>query len=173
MRLEQRPPFSDSFCRVQRIDKRAKMPTKAHYNDAAWDFYCIADDTFVPNPPDNGEIKYLLPYQRHLFRTGIKLLLPQGPFYIANIPHHFQMLLWDRSSLSSKKGVHRLAGVVDNGYTGEIRVCLHNTSRQTVGIECGEKIIQGVITLVPSINMIEVEELAETNRGEKGFGSSD
>jgi len=115
-----------------------------------------------------------------LVSTGISLQLPVG----------YALLLKDRSSMS--KTTHVLAGVIDNSYTGEIKVrmlchreqeepgpvwqdvLIHEDPRQGVIIKKGQKIAQALI--VPDLTAIfklqEVEELSDTNRGSDGFGST-
>jgi dUTP pyrophosphatase len=87
------------------------------------------------------------------------------------IPEGFVGLIWDKSGLSLR-GVHRLAGVVDAGYRGEVRVVLANLSREPFAIQRGMKIAQMLIQPVATVEVVEAEELGGTSRGEGGFGSS-
>ena len=70
------------------------------------------------------------------------------------------------------KGIDVLAGVVDSGYRGEIKVCLYNTSKDNVVIESGDRIAQILIQPVSQMEMMAVDSLSDTERGEGGFGSS-
>jgi dUTP pyrophosphatase len=70
------------------------------------------------------------------------------------------------------KGVHRHAGVIDSGYRGHIKVCLHNTSRDTYHVEYGDRIAQILLQQAPEFNLEEVDSLDDTERGEGGFGST-
>jgi dUTP pyrophosphatase len=82
-------------------------------------------------------------------------------------------LIWPRSGLSTRLGIDVLAGVIDSGYTGEIKVCLLNTSEDPVLLEAGSKIAQIIFQEHLTFDFQEVESLSSTDRGEKGFGSSD
>ena len=81
-------------------------------------------------------------------------------------------LFWPRCGLSVKQGIDVLAGVVDSGYRGEIKVCLYNTSKDNVVIESGDRIAQILIQPVSQMEMMAVDSLSDTERGEGGFGSS-
>ena len=61
---------------------------------------------------------------------------------------------------------------MDSGYRGEIKVCLYNTSTLPVEIEAGDRIAQILIQPVSQMEMIAVDTLSDTERGEGGFGSS-
>ncbi len=73
---------------------------------------------------------------------------------------------------SRLQGVHRLAGVVDAGYRGEVRVVLANLGREPFAVEAGMKVAQILIQPVLSMDVEEAEELEDTVRGEGGFGST-
>jgi dUTP pyrophosphatase len=70
------------------------------------------------------------------------------------------------------KGLFTHAGVIDAGYTGEIKVLFHNNSSTSIKIEQGDKIAQLVPTKVVNFEVEEVDELFETKRGKNGFGST-
>jgi len=65
-----------------------------------------------------------------------------------------------------------LAGVIDSGYRGEVRVCLLNTGNMPVTIDNGDRIAQILFQEVPKFKLTEVKELNETDRNSGGFGSS-
>ena len=92
---------------VSRITESATIPTRAHITDAGYDLYADFEHKFILIKP--GETK--------LVGTGIKIAIPRG--YVG--------LIWDRSSMGVK-GIHRYAGVIDSGYRGEVKVCLHNSN---------------------------------------------
>jgi dUTP pyrophosphatase len=71
-----------------------------------------------------------------------------------------------------KKGVKVMGGVVDFGYSNEVLVMLNNLSDDDVIIQAGDKIAQFVILPVPLAQIVEVDKLEDSERGEKGFGSS-
>ncbi len=134
--------------KVKRIDPAAKLPCYHHPGDAGLDLFSAVDEMLAA-----GEVKAI--------PTGIKMAIPEG----------FVGLIWDKSGLSLA-GVHRLAGVVDAGYRGEVRVVLANLGRTPFFVEKGMKIAQMLIQPVVSVEIEAVEELDETPRGEGGFGST-
>jgi dUTP pyrophosphatase len=85
----------------------------------------------------------------------------------------YAFLIWPRSGLSAKKGVDVLAGVIDEGYRGEIQVVLLNTGYDDVVIKKGDRIAQGLLQQVFQAKILEVEEFDDhTRRGENNFGST-
>tara|TARA_R110002020_G_scaffold55309_1_gene153547 strand:+ start:27615 stop:28061 length:447 start_codon:yes stop_codon:yes gene_type:complete len=143
--------------KVKKITECAKVPEKNTLEDSGYDFFIIKDGDF------NGEVFVLKPGERKVFSTGITMELPSG----------YGMILKDRSGLAVKSGLHVLAGVIDNGYRGEVKICIVNLGQKTHTFSKGQKVAQGVLNQVPEC---EVEEVAEVNddteRGNKGFGSS-
>ena len=136
--------------KVQRLNKYARIPTKANKSDAGWDLY--ASDDAVLEPGD-----------KQLVSTNIAMSIPEG--YVG--------LIWDRSGMAAKKGVHRLAGVIDSGYRGEIKVCLWNSSKEDFYIvNNGDRVAQILFQPVPHFSLIEVGSLDSSDRGSGGFGSS-
>lgn len=133
---------------VKKLSESAKIPTKGHPSDAGWDLYA------------NEDIE-LWPEETKLISTGIAISLPKD----------FVGLIWDRSSMGVK-GVHRYAGVIDSGYRGEVKVCLHNASSDFYNINCGDRVAQLLIQEIPILTLYEVEELDSTDRGSGGFGST-
>lgn len=134
--------------KVKRIQKQAKLPRYSHKGDAGLDVFSALDCIL-----QEGEIKAI--------PTGIQMSIPKG----------FVGLIWDKSGLSLD-GVHRLAGVVDSGYRGEVKVVMANLQNRPFMIEKGMKIAQILIQPVEEVEVLETEELEETPRGKKGFGSS-
>jgi dUTP pyrophosphatase len=134
--------------KVKKLSPEAVVPTKENPGDAGIDVYANESHTLQPG-------------ERHTFGTGVSVEIPDG--YVA--------LFWDRSGLGSK-GIHRLAGVVDSGYRGEWKVVLLNTTDEPYEIKKGDKIVQCVLQKFEPVDIQEVEELSDTERGEAGFGSS-
>jgi len=134
--------------KVKRIHKDAKLPLYQHQGDAGLDLFSSIDCILAP-----GEVKPV--------PSGIKVAVPEG--YVG--------LVWDKSGVSLK-GIHRLAGVIDSGYRGEVRVVLVNLGKESLVIKKGMKIAQLLIQSVAQVKVVEVEELEETSRGDKGFGST-
>lgn len=94
--------------------------------------------------------------------TGIAFEIPVG--YVG--------LIWEKSGLSHTYGIKLFGGVVDSGYRGEVKVGMMNLSDQPFTFEKGHKIAQMLIQKVEAPEIIEVDELSNTARGEKGFGST-
>ena len=135
--------------KVQRLNSEAIIPTKANLSDAGCDLYAAEDAIIDPSA-------------RELISTGVAIAVPEG----------FVGLIWDRSSMAAKRGVHRFAGVIDSGYRGEIKVCLWNASDRYCVVNRGERIAQILFQQVPPFTLIEVFSLDDTDRGRGGFGSS-
>ena len=134
---------------VTKLEVNATVPTRANTSDAGWDLY--ASESLSIDPNDKG-----------LVSTKIAMAIPEG--YVG--------LIWDRSGVAAKRGVHRFAGVIDSGYRGEIKVCLWNSSAETFVINEGDRIAQLLIQEVPALELVEVDSLDSTERGDGGFGSS-
>lgn len=134
--------------RVKKIIPEAKLPLYQHQGDAGLDLFSAVDDELQA-----GEIKAI--------PTGIKMAIPEG--YVG--------LIWDKSGISLQ-GLHRLAGVVDAGYRGEVRVVLANLGKKPFIIKKGMKVAQMLIQPVVKVEVVECEDLDETHRGEGGFGST-
>jgi dUTP pyrophosphatase len=106
----------------------------------------------------------LQPLQRVLVPTGLFIELPEG--------HEAQIR--PRSGLAAKKGITVLnsPGTIDADYRGEVKVILVNLSDQPFVIEDGERIAQMVVARHERVTWNEVSNLAETERGSGGFGST-
>ena len=100
--------------------------------------------------------------QRMLIPTGISCEVPEG--YVG--------LIWPRSGLAFKKGVDILAGVIDSGFRGEIKVVLLNTGYDDLVIKEGDRIAQFLIQPITTVNVVEVEKLDESERSNGCFGST-
>lgn len=143
-------PKKDENSRIKVVlDQNAILPTKAYKTDAGYDLY-------------STEYRVIGPQERRLVSTGIHMEIPEG----------YAGLIWPRSGLSAKKGIDVLAGVIDHGYTGEIKVCLLNTGDEDFGVSAGDKIAQILIQPIYCVELVQVSSLDESSRGEKGFGSS-
>lgn len=100
--------------------------------------------------------------ERILVKTGVKIAIPTG--YWGNIR--------DRSGLAFKHGLHTLAGVIDETYRGEIGVVLVNLGKKDYKIVKNERIAQLILTPYIQAEVEYIDELGDSERGEKGFGSS-
>ena len=139
----------DFTVKIHRMNTDTVFPTKATDNDLGLDLY--ADEVVLFRP---GDIK--------LVSTGIRF----------EFPERWGGLLKDRSSVASKKHLFVHAGVIDPGYRGEVKVLFHNAGRENRILYRGDKITQLVFTYSPKVFLVEDTELNETDRGDKGFGSS-
>jgi dUTP pyrophosphatase len=136
--------------RVKRITPGAKIPVYHHPGDAGMDLFAAEEVSLAP-----GEVKAV--------PTGIKMAIPDG--YVG--------LIWDKSGLSLQ-GVHRLAGVVDAGYRGEVKIVMANLTKEPFVFKPGQKAAQMLIQPVQAVEIVEAGEadLDETSRGAGGFGST-
>jgi len=134
--------------RVKRIHPEAKLPVYGHPGDAGLDLFSVVDRELAP-----GEV-FAVP-------TGIQVAVPAG---------HVG-LVWDKSGISLKS-VHRLAGVVDSGYRGEVQVVMINLGAVPFAVRKGMKIAQMLVQPVAAVEVVESDSLDGTSRGEGGFGST-
>lgn len=132
------------------LDKGSVMPTYAHEYDAGLDLYAKKDGVAEIIPAGGFRC----------FDTGVHIAIPQ----------HFCGLVKSRSSMLMK-GI-KTDGLVDADYTGSVRVILYNHSGKPYQVDPGDKIAQIVIApcLRPPIELVDA--LQDTDRGERGFGST-
>lgn len=137
--------------KIKKLASHAIIPEYAHNGDAGLDLYCI--DRY-----ENVHYNYIE------YGTGLSIKIPEG----------YMGLLFPRSSIS--KTCHTLAnsvGVIDSGYTGEVKVRMrYDKDKEYLQYEVGDKIAQLIIIPYPIIKFEEVKELDQTDRGTGGFGSS-
>jgi dUTP pyrophosphatase len=124
-------------------------------------------------PTDSGfdlystEELYVESFGRTLVSTGLHFDIPDG----------YEIQVRSKSGLALKQGLMVLnsPGTVDQGYTGEIKVIIFNTSKETVKIEKGQKIAQAVVSPVVCgkwVNLVKVNDIEDKDRSDKGFGST-
>jgi dUTP pyrophosphatase len=138
--------------RISKLKDGATLPTRAHPGDAGLDLYAC-------------ESAHIGPGERWGIGTGIAVEIPDG---------HAGLVL-PRSGLAREHGIALVnaPGLIDAGYRGELRVLLLNTDpADTFKVEPGDRIAQLVITPVVIAEPVESAALAETARGDGGFGSS-
>lgn len=111
-----------------------------------------------------GEPVVLMPGQRTLVPTGLKVEIPDG----------YEMQLRPRSGLALRNGITLVntPGTIDADYRGEIGVILINLSQEPFTINPGERICQAVVAPVVHIQWEEASDLTESERGAGGFGHS-
>jgi dUTP pyrophosphatase len=137
---------------VLRLREDAVLPDRAYQGDAGLDLVAC----------DRVE---LAPGERAVVGTGIAVAIPEG----------HAGYVQPRSGLASRHGITivNTPGLVDSGYRGELRVILLNTDREhAFVVEPGMRIAQLVLLPVAVASTVEVEELPESVRGVRGFGSS-
>jgi dUTP pyrophosphatase len=135
--------------KIKKINSEAVVPNYAHPDDAGFDLYSV-------------ETLKIAPMSRVQVATGIALEIPIG--YVG--------LVWDKSGLSHKHGLKTLGGVIDAGYRGEVKVGVINLGTETYLLEKGHKVAQIIIQQREYCEIMEVDELSETSRGDSGFGST-
>ena len=138
--------------RVARLREDATLPSRAHGGDAGLDLHAC-------------EAAHIGPGERWSVGTGIAVEIPDG---------HAGLVL-PRSGLAREHGIAivNAPGLIDSGYRGEISVLLLNTDpAETFRIEPGDRIAQLVIAPIAPAEPVEADSLAESARGEGGFGSS-
>ena len=137
---------------VKRVHDRATLPTRAYEGDAGLDLAAC-------------ERVELGPGERALVGTGLTVAIPEG----------HAGFVQPRSGLAARHGIAVLnsPGLVDAGYRGELKVVLLNTDRaEPFVVEPGMRIAQLVVVPIATADLVEVDELPASERGEKGFGSS-
>jgi dUTP pyrophosphatase len=138
--------------RMSRLVESAILPTRAHPGDAGLDLYAC-------------EAAHIGPGERWGVGTGVAVEIPKG---------HAGLVL-PRSGLAREHGIALVnaPGLIDAGYRGELRVLLLNTDpAETFKVEPGDRIAQLVLTPVVLAEPVEAASLAESARGDGGFGSS-
>ena len=108
----------------------------------------------------------------YILKTGERKLIKTGLAF--EIEKGYEVQIRPRSGLAYKHGITVLntPGTIDADYRGEIMVLLINLGNEKFEIKKGERIAQAVIAPVVQADIIEVEELSDTKRGKKGFGST-
>jgi dUTP pyrophosphatase len=137
---------------VRRLRDDAVVPTQAYPGDAGLDLTAC-------------ERVELGPGERAVVPTGLAVAVPDG----------YAGFVQPRSGLAAEHGLTILntPGLIDSGYRGELRVVLHNSDRTTpFVVEPGMRIAQLVVLPVAELELVEVEQLPESERGVRGFGSS-
>ncbi|MGD0715249.1 MAG: dUTP diphosphatase [Gaiellaceae bacterium] len=137
---------------IQRLRDDAVVPGRAYTGDAGLDLAAC-------------ERVELGPGERATIGTGLAVAIPEG----------YAGFVQPRSGLAARHGITivNTPGLVDSGYRGELRVVLLNTDRNVpFTVEPGMRIAQLVVVPVPGLAPVVVDELPESERGVRGFGSS-
>jgi dUTP pyrophosphatase len=137
---------------VAKLKPEAVLPTRAHEGDAGLDLYAC-------------EAAHIGPGERWSVGTGLAV----------EIPERHAGLVLPRSGLARDHGISlaNSPGLIDAGYRGELRVLLlNNDPAETFRVAVGDRIAQLVLTPIALAEPVEVAELADSIRGDGGFGSS-
>jgi dUTP pyrophosphatase len=137
-----RPPLAVQF---QRIHPEAKLPSRAHPTDGAYDVYLVEDVTVAPMSATR-------------VRLGFAAAIPDG--YFARLTGRSSTQFFVRE------------GLIDSGYRGEWLVPVQNLGTQPIALRAGERIGQMVLHKVIEVEWEEVTELPPSDRGARGFGST-
>lgn len=139
--------------RFKKLNDNAQTPKHGSKYAAGWDLYAAIDSAVGINP-----------HTTEMIGTGLAMEIPQKTFGA----------IFARSGLAAKQGLRpaNCVGVVDSDYRGEVKVALHNDTDGPQIVSPGDRIAQLVVIPYVSINLIESDELDDTERGEGGFGST-
>lgn len=151
--------------KIKKLYENTQLPTKANPSDACFDIYAdILDDNGKQTDDWWVDFVKIPPHRTVLIKTGFATEIPKG--YWAPI--------FARSGLSTKKCLRPVQGVavIDSGYRGEWLIPLHNDSEEVQIVKHGDRIAQFMLAEVLPVQMIEVDNLSESDRGEGAFGSS-
>jgi dUTP pyrophosphatase len=136
--------------KIKTLFEDVKPPQKSVYGDAGFDVF-------------SRETKVLKPFERYRFKLGFCVEFPEGHVLMVN----------EKSGMALNNGLISIANVIDSQYRGEISAILVNLSELETEIKKDQKIAQILLMNCYTGTEIKiVEKLTETDRGEKGFGST-
>jgi dUTP pyrophosphatase len=134
---------------IKKVSPEAITPTRASPGSVGYDLY-------------STETMSIGAHERGIVCTGIAATIPMGVYG----------RIAPRSGLAVKHGIQTGAGVIDPDYTGELKVILFNHGTERFDIKQGDRIAQLILEKCETPLIEEVQEIKETQRGTKGFGSS-
>lgn len=139
--------------KVKKLNSKAIIPTKGTMHSAGFDLYACLDEEIEISPNTTVKIP-----------TGIAIQLLEGTFGG----------IYARSGLATKQGLapSNKVGIVDSDYRGEVIVALHNHSGENRTVKHGDRVAQLIIQKYETTELLEVDELEDTKRGNGGFGST-
>lgn len=139
--------------KTKKINPKAILPTRGSQEAAGYDLYACINEPVEIYP--HGTVK---------IGTGLAM----------EIPTYFWLGIFARSGLATKQGLRpaNCTGVVDSDYRGQIIVALHNDTDEIQTIQPEERIGQAILMPRYGMNLMEVDELSDTDRGSGGFGST-
>lgn len=129
----------------------AVMPSKSHTGDVGWDLYVSRPTVIYPD-------------QTVDVHTDVRVRLPSRTY----------LRIVGRSSSLRKHGLLVNEGIIDNGYTGELFVCIHNLGHEPFHVKKGMRLAQAIFGTIEDVRWSEVDELnpSSDGRGDGGFGST-
>lgn len=134
---------------IKKLHPKAVIPEYKTVGAAGFDLVAVEDVVAFPmNPVSVG--------------TGLAFEIPVG----------YELEIRSRSGLAFKSNVYAYNGTVDSDYRGEVKIQLTNMGNTVFLIEAGDRIAQGIIKPIQQVKFVEIDSLSETERGEKGFGST-
>jgi len=139
--------------KVKRVTETATLPTRGSQGAAGYDLYADIDYPVMIRPNESAMIW-----------SGISM----------EIPHGYFGAVYARSGLATRQGLRppNCVGVIDEDYRGNIGIAMRNDSTEAQLIYPKERIAQIVIQPYLPVELVEVTELSDTERGTGGFGSS-
>ena len=162
--------------KFKRLEEDAIVPKYNHETDSGIDLFSITSGTIYP-----GETKMIetgIAWEPEIVSVPVRKLeatelIDEIRYWDTAEKNPFKtcLKLEGRSGLGSK-GIDVFGGVVDQDYRGEIKVLLYNSTSEPFFFKRGDRIAQGIIYLIPSVELEEITEVNDTDRGAKGFGES-
>ena len=145
--------YNTQTLKIKKVKENAIIPTLGSAEAAGIDLYACIDEPMV-----------VMPGEQVMFGSGIACEFPPG-YFGAVVP---------RSSVGIKKGLNIPQGlaVIDADYTGEILLAFHNHTKNVVVITPNERLAQMILLPYVNVNIEEVNEIRNTERGDGGIGST-
>jgi dUTP pyrophosphatase len=134
-------------------------------------FKKLSNDAVIPHFSRDGDAAFDLSAtesvsipskERKLISTSLACAFPAG----------YVLLFRDRSGMAAKSGITGFGGVIDSNYRGELKVILYNSTNEPYEVTKGDRIMQALLMKLPDTEIVEVDSLDDTNRGENAWGSS-
>ena len=139
--------------KIKLLNDKAIIPTRGSEKAAGYDLYACTNSQIIIAPHDTVKIS-----------TGISMEIPDG--YFGGV--------FARSGLATEHGLRpsNCCGVIDSDYRGDVIVALHNDTNMPQTIQPMERVAQLIIMPYLPVEFEEVDTLSDTDRGDKGFGST-
>jgi dUTP pyrophosphatase len=146
--------YKTKTLKVKKLHPDAILPKYNYPTDSGFDLHSVEEVTIGP-------------FGRAFVPTGLSFQFDEN----------YEIQVRTKSGLAIKQGLMVLnsPGTVDQGYSGEIKAIIFNVNNESVTIPKGMKVAQAVLCPVVNggyVDVLEVEELNETDRGDNGFGST-